>query len=175
MSIFQRVKENVTTRQAAEQYGLKVNRNGMICCPFHNDRHPSMKVDKGYYCFACGEKGDVISFVEKLFGLTAYEAAKKIAEDFGITIKESFEKRKVKPKKTRYKLMQEYEKWEKYCIRILAGYLHLIERWKIEFAPKQSEVEWKNEFVEACQNKVIVDYYLDILLEGALNDRINFC
>lgn len=46
MNIFQTVKENVTARQAAEQYGLKINRNGMICCPFHDDRHPSMKVDK---------------------------------------------------------------------------------------------------------------------------------
>ena len=47
MSIFQTVKENVTARQAAEQYGLRISRNGMICCPFHDDRHPSMKVDKG--------------------------------------------------------------------------------------------------------------------------------
>ena len=61
MSIFQSVKESVTARQAAEQYGLKVNRNGMVCCPFHKDRHPSMKVEKGFYCFACGAKGDVIT------------------------------------------------------------------------------------------------------------------
>ena len=46
MSIFQSVKEFVTARQAAEQYGVKVNRNGMVCCPFHKDRHPSMKVEK---------------------------------------------------------------------------------------------------------------------------------
>lgn len=58
MNIFQQVKENVSTRQAAEVYGLKINRNGMACCPFHHDRHPSMKVDKVFYCFACGEKGD---------------------------------------------------------------------------------------------------------------------
>lgn len=43
MNIFQTVKENVTARQAAEQYGLKVNKNGMVCCPFHDDRHPSRK------------------------------------------------------------------------------------------------------------------------------------
>lgn len=49
MSIFQSVKESVTARQAAEQYGVKVNRNGMVCCPFHKDRHPSMKVEKGFY------------------------------------------------------------------------------------------------------------------------------
>ena len=35
----------VTTRQAAEHYGIRVNRNGMACCPFHNDKTPSMKLD----------------------------------------------------------------------------------------------------------------------------------
>ena len=69
MNIFQVVKENVTARQAAEQYGLKVNKNGMVCCPFHDDRHPSMKVDKGFCCFACGAKGDVITFVADFFHL----------------------------------------------------------------------------------------------------------
>lgn len=53
MNIFQEVKERVTARQVAERYGLKVRRNGMACCPFHNDKHPSMKIDQNYYCFAC--------------------------------------------------------------------------------------------------------------------------
>ena len=57
MNIFKQTKESITTKQAAEIYGVKVKRNGMACCPFHNDKHPSMKVDKNFYCFACGEKG----------------------------------------------------------------------------------------------------------------------
>lgn len=57
MNIFQEVKERVTARQVAERYGLKVRCNGMACCPFHNDKHPSMKIDQNYYCFACGAKG----------------------------------------------------------------------------------------------------------------------
>ena len=51
MGIFDTIHNNVTTRQVAEYYGLKVNRNGMACCPFHNDRHPSMKVDRRFHCF----------------------------------------------------------------------------------------------------------------------------
>ena len=83
-NIFTTVKAAVTTKQAAEYYGLKVSRNGMTCCPFHEDRHPSMKVDERYYCFGCHETGDVIDFTAKLFGLTPYEAAKKLAWDFHI-------------------------------------------------------------------------------------------
>lgn len=60
MNIFETVKAAVTVRQAAEHYGLKINRSGMICCPFHDDRHPSLKLNEDYfYCFGCGAKGDV--------------------------------------------------------------------------------------------------------------------
>ena len=37
MNVFEAVKQSVTTRQAAEFYGFRVNRAGMIACPFHND------------------------------------------------------------------------------------------------------------------------------------------
>ena len=85
MNLFELVKESVTMKQAAEHYGCKVNRGDMICCPFHDDRHPSMKLNRDYfYCFGCGATGDVIDFVARLFGLSSYEAAKKLAYDFGI-------------------------------------------------------------------------------------------
>ena len=79
MNIFQEVKERVTARQVAERYGLKVRRNGMACCPFHNDKHPSMKIDQNYYCFACGAKGDAVNYVAVLFGLSQLEAVKTCA------------------------------------------------------------------------------------------------
>ena len=53
MSLFEAVKQNLTTRQAAEMYGIQVSRHGMAVCPFHNDKNPSMKVDKRFHCFAC--------------------------------------------------------------------------------------------------------------------------
>jgi len=87
VTLFEQVKECVTARQAAEHYGIKVKRNGMACCPFHKDRHPSMKADKMYHCFACGVGGDAIDFTARLFGLLQYEAAKKLVEDFGLDIK----------------------------------------------------------------------------------------
>ena len=75
MNLFEAVKEAVTTRQAAENYGIRVNRNGMAVCPFHNDKNPSMKVDKRFHCFGCQADGDVIDFAAKLYGLTNREAA----------------------------------------------------------------------------------------------------
>ena len=56
MNLFETVKSAVTVKQAAEHYGCKVNRGDMICCPFHDDLHPSMKLNRDYfYCFGCGK------------------------------------------------------------------------------------------------------------------------
>ena len=89
MNVFKAVKENVTPIDAARFCGLKVNRHGMCICPFHNDRNPSMKIDKeigkGFYCFGCQESGDVIDLVAKFHGIGKYEAAKILANDFGIS------------------------------------------------------------------------------------------
>ena len=52
-NVFEAVKQSITTRQAAEHYGIRVNRNGKCVCPFHNDKNPSMKVDKRFHCFGC--------------------------------------------------------------------------------------------------------------------------
>lgn len=86
LDIFSEVKAHLTARQVAESYGLHVRRNGTACCPFHDDRHPSMKVDKNYHCFACGVGGDAIDYTVRMYGLSQYDAAKKLIEDFNLSI-----------------------------------------------------------------------------------------
>lgn len=82
--IFGEVKETVSVPSAAEYYGMSV-RGGMTSCIFHEDRNPSMKLyDDHFYCFGCTEYGDVVKLTARLFGLTQYEAAKKLCSDFGI-------------------------------------------------------------------------------------------
>ena len=67
MSVFDSLKQNVTARQAAELYGIPVNRYGMAVCPFHDDKNPSMKVDNRFHCFGCQADGDAVDFVSRLF------------------------------------------------------------------------------------------------------------
>ena len=86
MNIFESVKAAVTTRRVAEHYGIEVNHHGMARCPFHDDRTPSMKLDTRYHCFGCGADGDVIDFTAKLFRRGSYDAAEKLAADFGIGV-----------------------------------------------------------------------------------------
>ena len=53
MSLYQTVKSAITVRQVGEMYGMEPDRHGMVCCPFHSDSDPSMKLnDTYYYCFA---------------------------------------------------------------------------------------------------------------------------
>lgn len=172
MSVFDVVRENVTARQVFEHYGIAVTRNGMCCCPFHNDKNPSMKVDERYYCFGCGEKGDAVDFVSKYFGLGLKDAAARICSDFGLSADESCQPRgephKVTPRKSDYQIFLEAEQ---HCIRVLCDYLHLLERWKTEYAPKDADESWHSYFTEALQNTVLVEYLLDTLLTGDVSDR----
>ena len=117
LNIFSEVKEQVTARNVAEFYGLKVKRNGLACCPFHNDKHPSMKIDKFYYCFACGAKGDAINYVASTYGLSQYEAAKKIAEDFHIVL-QSEEKKDAKSRALALEKIRKAEQEEKRILHI---------------------------------------------------------
>ena len=83
-NLFQTVKAAVTTRQLAQLYGLRPDHRGMVCCPFHGDKHPSMKVDARFHCFACGADGDVIDFAARLHGLSKWDAARRIAGEVGV-------------------------------------------------------------------------------------------
>ena len=122
MNIFETVKAAVPVRQAAEHYGLKVSRNGMACCPFHNDRHPSLKLNEEYFFrFGCGAKGDVIDFAAQMFDLSSYEAAQRLAADFGISTQPG--QAVVVPHKPKRPHIRQFREDEMFCFRVLTDYL----------------------------------------------------
>ena len=170
MTIYETIKAAVPVRQAAEHYGLRVNRNGMACCPFHNDRHPSLKLNEDYfYCFGCGAKGDVIDFVAKLFDLSNFEAAQRLAEDFGISTEPG--QAVAAPHKTKRPHIRQFREDEMLCFRVLTDYLHLLEDWKVRYAPRTPEDKLDDRFVEACQMLDHMEYLADILTVGTLEER----
>ena len=170
MNVFEAVKGNVTTRQAAEIYGIRVNRHGMAVCPFHNDKNPSMKVDMRFHCFACQADGDAVDFVSRLFGLPSKEAAMKLADDFGICY-DSRQKPSVRPKIREPTPEQRYRQEENRCYKVLTDYFHSLRAWKQQYAPIQPEDEWHPLFVEALQRESYIEYLLDILLYGTLEEK----
>ena len=170
MSIFEAVKQSVTTRQAAERYGIRVERNGMCRCPFHDDSTPSMKLDRRYYCFGCGATGDVIDFVSRLRGIGGKEAATLLAQDFGIPYEVSSADKPSKPRQQNTD-EQNYQHMERYCFRVLLDYYRLLCRWKEDYAPQTPEDGYHPRFVEALQKLPLVEYLLDELLCGDIRAR----
>ena len=170
MTIYETIKAAISVKQAAEHYGLKAGRNGMACCPFHNDRHPSLKLNEEYFfCFGCGAKGDVIDFVARLFDLSSYEATQKLAADFGLDPKPPTAAALPKPK---HPCIRQFREDEMMCFRVLTDYLHLLEDWKVRYAPKTPDDALDDRFVEACQMLDYIEYLADILTVGDLEERV---
>ena len=161
-NVFEAVKQSVSTREAAEFYGIKVRRNGMACCPFHDDKNPSMKVDQRFHCFGCGADGDVIDFTAKLFDLSPKEAAEKLAQDFGLIYDSQAPPRRsyVRQKTEAQKFRENRQR----CYRVLSDYYYLLKKWEADRSPRTPEEEPHPRFVEAIQKKTYVEYLLDLFL-----------
>ena len=161
-NVFEAVKQSVSTREAAEFYGIKVSRNGMACCPFHDDKNPSMKVDQRFHCFGCGADGDVIDFTAKLFDLSPKEAAEKLAQDFGLIYdSQALPRRRYVRQKTE---AQKFREDRQRCYRVLSDYYYLLKKWEADRSPRTPEEEPHPRFVEAIQKKTYVEYLLDLFL-----------
>ena len=161
-NVFEAVKQSVSTKEAAEFYGIKVSRTGMACCSFHDDKNPSMKVDQRFHCFGCGADGDVIDFTAKLFNLSPKEAAEKLAQDFGLIYDSQAPPRRryVRQKTEAQKFREDRQR----CYRVLSDYYYLLKKWEADRSPSTPEEEPHPRFVEAIQKKAYVEYLLDLFL-----------
>ena len=165
-NVFETVKQSVTVREAAERYGIEVKRGGMACCPFHDDKNPSMKLNEEYfYCFGCGATGDVIDLTARLYNLSPKEAAEKLAQDFGLIYDSQ-----APPRRRYVRLKTEAQKFQEnrdHAFRILADYFHLLRKWEAGYTPKTPEEPMHPRFLEAVQQKDYIGYLLDSFLEDS--------
>ena len=167
-SVFEVVKQSVTAREAAELYGIAVGRGGMACCPFHDDRHPSMKVDTRFHCFGCGADGDVIDFTARLYDLSPKGAAEKLAQDFGLSydskapIRRSYVRQKTEAQVRKEK--------REHGWRVLTDYYHLLRKWEADYSPKTADEDPHPRFLEAVQKKDYMGYLLDTFLDSSTEE-----
>ena len=169
-SVFETVKQSITVREAAQMYGIEVNRSGMACCPFHDDKNPSMKLNEEYfYCFGCGATGDVIDFTARLYNLSPKEAAEKLAQDFGLAYDSQAPPRRryVRQKSEAQKFKEDRD----HTFRVLADYFHLLRKWEADYTPKTPEENPHPRFMEAIQRKDYVGYLLDFFLEDSPEEQ----
>ena len=169
-SVFEVVKQSVTVREAAELYGIAVGRGGMACCPFHDDRHPSLKLNEDYfYCFGCGATGDVIDFTARLYGLSPKEAAEKLAQDFGLAYDS-----KAPPRRNYVRQKSEAQarkEKREHGWRVLTDYYHLLRKWEADYSPKTPDEDPHPRFLEAIQKKDYMGYLLDTFLDSSTEEQ----
>ena len=169
-SVFEAIKQSVSVREAAQMYGIEVNRSGMACCPFHDDKNPSMKLNEEYfYCFGCGATGDVIDFTARLYNLSPKEAAEKLAQDFGLAYDSQ-----APPRRRYVRRKSEAQKFKEdrdHAFRVLADYFHLLRKWETDYTPKTPEENPHPRFMEAIQKKDYVGYLLDFFLEDTPDEQ----
>lgn len=182
MNIFTEVKDRLTARQAAEYYGLKVGRNGLACCPFHDDRHPSMKIDRNYHCFACGVGGDAIDYVARMFGLSQLDAARKLIEDFGLPIpvtggaELSRQEREHirRAREERERIVRIRERFDKWCLRSIDRMKEsqgVIERTERFLSGKPPDIVFCEDYARMLHAQPLIGYWLDILCMGNTEDK----
>ena len=174
MNLFETVRTNVKAIDVVLMTGFQPNRSKMICCPFHNDKHPSMKVDRRYFCFGCGAKGDAVDFVANYYGLSLKEAAEKIASDFALTYDNTGYSEGVR--KPIAAKRSEYQIWAEKKRELFAYLSRLHEQlreMKMKYAPKDREdSEWSPLFVLAAKEFAYVDYLYDYCMFEATEDEL---
>ena len=174
MNLFETVRTNVKAIDVVLMAGFQPNRSKMICCPFHNDKHPSMKVDRRYFCFGCGAKGDAIDFVSNYYGLRLKEAAEKIASDFGLNYDNTGYSEGVR--KPIAAKRSEYQIWAEKKQELFAHLSRLHEQlreMKMRYAPKDREdSEWSPLFVMAAKELTYVEYLYDYCMFEATEEEL---
>ena len=166
MSLFQKIKSAITVPQAAKVYGMEPDRRSMVCCPFHSDNTPSMKLnDTYYYCFGCGANGDAIDLTAKLFDLNPRQAAEKLRTDFGLDPD--------KPPANAIALLlpkrgltDEQRADVAYCLRVLTDYLDLLHDWRERYKPTSPEEPQDERFVEALHMTDLIEHLTDHIAYG---------
>lgn len=161
------IKDCLTMPEVLQRYGYEPKKR--MCCPLHNGKDENFSVmEHGYMCFSHCGGGDVITFVQKLFGLSFTDTLKKIDTDFGLNLYGGMtyeDLRRMRYQSMQLKAKQEREKAKKQQVE--NEYWKVFDEWKqLEeskrlYVPKTPDEELHPLFVEALQKLSYQEYLLD--------------
>lgn len=163
-------KQNINLVSLVESSGIELNRRGtrhVGLCPFHDEKTPSFFVfqDNHYKCFGCGEHGDVIDFVQKLYGLSFKDALKYLGIEQGrITpkVRQDIEKRK-----RRAELVSQFKDWiNHYTAHVGTLIIETEALMKAGIPPEDLDL-----YAELLHGLPVWEYHLSILTEGSDEEK----
>lgn len=153
------LKQRISMHELVERYGIKIDRKGFCCCPFHKEKTGSMKIYKdSYNCFACGANGDIFSFVmgmEHCDFKTAYKS-------LGGTYKEHSDYQR---KMYQYQLQKRKETENKRLQRVTENKRSTLEEIKMQKLFAKLFPVFSDEWCEAMNRLEYLFYKLDYLTE----------
>lgn len=164
----QTIKDRLTMRDVLLRYGYTPKRR--MPCPLHNGKDNNFEVkEKSFMCYSHCGSGDIISFVQRLFGLSFPDTLKKIDLDFNLNLygehtfedlrKSHYRQKQIQAERERKKREKEQAENE---------YWAVFDEWKRlddnkrNYAPKTMEEEWHPLFIEALQKIDYQEYLLDM-------------
>ncbi len=175
------IKERLDIAEIVSQYLTleKAGQSFKARCPFHNEKTPSFHVSpqrQSFYCFGCGAKGDIFTFVEQVEGLDFREALKLLADKAGVEL--SYNQSQSKEQKTeKDKIHEVLEEATKFFVSQLEeniaakDYLQSrgisaesVKSWKLGYAP----AEWRSLYAHLLER----GYPEEILIKAGLVKRV---
>lgn len=166
------IKNRINMIDICKTYGFNIQRGNFICCPFHNEKTPSLKLydgNRGFYCFGCGEHGSIIDFVMRYFNLDFMKAISKLNDDFnlGLPIGKKIDRRtQLEINRTAFERKRKIEAEKKQREQIENDYWAAFDEWKRlddnkrNYAPQTPTEPLHPLFVEALKNIAGAEYNL---------------
>ena len=174
MNIFEEVKAAVDINTATEYYGLNVRKDTALC-PFHNEKTGSLKLyHDHFYCFGCGEHGDVIKLTGKLLGLSPIDSARRLATDFNVLINYDLKLKEQDHYNPPPQRAVTYKEQENRAYELLDNYCKYLEACRIQYASHSPEEHLHPLFVTALCELEQYKYYRDIFIYGNFEERKAF-
>lgn len=170
------LKSSLSMTEVAEYYGFHPTRGGFIRCPFHDDKSPSLKLygpGRGWFCYGCGAGGSAIDFTARYFGLSTFEAVKKLNDDFHLGYdlepheQTEAELAAARERKEVDELRATLEEWRTETIDLLNQCL------QIAASATRPPEKWTPAQLEAKLNEPQLEYDLDLLQFGASEDILD--
>ena len=141
-----------------------------------------MKIEKNYHCFACGVGGDVIDYVSRMFGLSQFQAALKLVEDFNLPVEvkgasalNEQEKTKIKKEQAeRQRLIEIRERFQRWCdqsVELMKSGVEGIRGTGIYVMGKPPDIIFSEYYAQMLHVEPILNYWLDILCLGGTTEK----
>lgn len=163
-------KQSIDTVSIVESAGVELRRNGprhVGLCPFHSEKTASFYVfdDGGFKCFGCGESGDVIDFVQKIYGLSFKDALKNLGIEQGYLSAEK--KAEIKWRKRRSELVRQFKKWCGDYGAWLGTMINSTQKLMQGITPEDLDL-----YAPLLHRLPVWEYHSEILIEGSDKEKL---